>query len=308
MTLQELKTEIQRHEPGINGRLEGSLDLAKQQGTRLLEAKRKVRFGKWDEWKASLGKPAPRTCELYMQIAKDDDIPQNIKSIYRFQSYIDEKKKNVKKLIRQLDIEEAKSFLSVDDRNWQVRHADNRKFKFPMTDHIFTDPPWGEVSAYEWLAGMAREKLKEGGFLAVQCDTNDLAKVFPVFRDFEYVHTLAIVYDSAGYATGEFVTIWKPVLLFSKGKARMPNDPVIDTVRVERGSKQYKQYDDWQQPLEPFLEWIPALTKPLEIICDPFCCTGTNGVACKLRGRRFIGTEIRADMVAVARKRIARGE
>jgi DNA modification methylase len=53
------------------------------------------------------------------------------------------------------------------------------------------------------------------------------------------------------------------------------------------------------------VKWIPALTKPGEVIADPFTCTGTIALACKMTGRRFVGTEVDPDRVAVARKRLA---
>jgi tRNA G10 N-methylase Trm11 len=40
-------------------------------------------------------------------------------------------------------------------------------------------------------------------------------------------------------------------------------------------------------------------------ILDPFCGSGTTGVACVQTGRRFIGIEIDEKYAAIARRRIA---
>lgn len=41
------------------------------------------------------------------------------------------------------------------------------------------------------------------------------------------------------------------------------------------------------------------------LILDPFCGSGTTGVACMQTGRRFIGIEIDAGYCDIARRRIA---
>jgi DNA modification methylase len=169
---------------------------------------------------------------------------------------------------------------------------------------------------YIWLAGMAKKKLKDGGLLAVQCGQFDLAKVIPIFKDFHYWTTLAIVWHQSCAATHSFLTNWRPVLLFSKGK-KMDTKirPVADTAEVKtlpvtdcitpNDTAKVKNLHDWQQPLSPFVRWIEALSSPGDLICDPFCCTGTNIVASKMTARRGLGVEQDADMVAVARKRLS---
>jgi len=49
---------------------------------------------------------------------------------------------------------------------------------------------------------------------------------------------------------------------------------------------------------------ILMLTKPGDIILDPFFGSGTTGVAAKLFGRQFIGIEISPEYCEIARKRI----
>jgi DNA modification methylase len=61
-----------------------------------------------------------------------------------------------------------------------------------------------------------------------------------------------------------------------------------------------------QKPLE-LMRWCiqRAKTLPGALVLDPFCGTGTTGVACMLEGRRFIGIEREAKYVAIAKRRIA---
>jgi site-specific DNA-methyltransferase (adenine-specific) len=59
-----------------------------------------------------------------------------------------------------------------------------------------------------------------------------------------------------------------------------------------------------QKPLPLMLELVELFTDPGDIILDPFCGSGTTGVAALRLGRRFIGIEKDAKYAAVARERI----
>ena len=209
-------------------------------------------------------------------------------------------------------IKEAVANLKGLEENWQVHACDNRNFDWPMMDHIITDPPWPftkkELEHYVWLEQLAQEKLKPGGFLAVQCVAYHIGQVLPIFHRFKYHITLAMVYNQACKRAAygcHFLNNWKPILLFSKGDPTTIHDTVTDTITV-KNCEMIKEYHDWQQPIKPFLKWIPALTRPGDLIGDPFVCTGTIPIACKRTGRRAICTEIDPEMVAVARMLLAK--
>ena len=52
------------------------------------------------------------------------------------------------------------------------------------------------------------------------------------------------------------------------------------------------------------LELVELFTDPGDIVLDPFCGSGTTGVACIRLGRRFIGIEKDAKYAAVAQERL----
>lgn len=60
-----------------------------------------------------------------------------------------------------------------------------------------------------------------------------------------------------------------------------------------------------EKPLELVLKFIHLHTKPGDLVIDPFCGSGTTGVACVMTGRRFIGMELEAEYCQIARRRIA---
>ena len=61
-----------------------------------------------------------------------------------------------------------------------------------------------------------------------------------------------------------------------------------------------------QKPLPLMLWVIESCTNPGDLILDPFCGSGTTGVACVQTGRRFIGIEIDPGYADIARTRIAK--
>ena len=52
------------------------------------------------------------------------------------------------------------------------------------------------------------------------------------------------------------------------------------------------------------LELVELFTDPGDLLPDPFCGSGTTGVACLRLGRRFIGIEKDAKYAAIARERL----
>ena len=72
------------------------------------------------------------------------------------------------------------------------------------------------------------------------------------------------------------------------------------------GGKQMK--DVWsgilQKPLYLLEKIILASTRAGDLVLDPFCGSGTTGVACKLLKRKFIGIDNNAEFIALAKERL----
>lgn len=58
------------------------------------------------------------------------------------------------------------------------------------------------------------------------------------------------------------------------------------------------------KPVGLMLELVSLFADPDELVLDPFCGSGTTGVACLRLGRRFIGIEKDAKYAAIARERL----
>jgi site-specific DNA-methyltransferase (adenine-specific)/modification methylase len=63
-----------------------------------------------------------------------------------------------------------------------------------------------------------------------------------------------------------------------------------------------------QKPLRLMVYCIQRITKPGDLVLDPFMGSGTTGVACVRTGRRFIGIEIAPTYFAIAQRRIAEAQ
>lgn len=59
-----------------------------------------------------------------------------------------------------------------------------------------------------------------------------------------------------------------------------------------------------QKPLYLLKRILLASTREGDLVLDPFCGSGTTGVACKLLGRKFIGVDINAEYIALAKERL----
>lgn len=60
-----------------------------------------------------------------------------------------------------------------------------------------------------------------------------------------------------------------------------------------------------QKPITLMMELVKLFSDPGDIILDPFCGSGTTGVAAVMQGRRFIGVEIDPKYAAVAHTTVA---
>jgi site-specific DNA-methyltransferase (adenine-specific) len=73
---------------------------------------------------------------------------------------------------------------------------------------------------------------------------------------------------------------------------------------VEANFSREPRVHDTQKPLNLMLELVELFTDPDDLVLDPFCGSGTTGVACLRLGRRFIGIEKDEKYAAIARERL----
>lgn len=224
-------------------------------------------------------------------------------------------------------------------RKWAVVHADNRDVLANLmpgsVHHVITDPPYNERThtkartlkgggtnipidfdpftgfeqANRWLAVAQRwviafcaleqlgfyekatgswEKNKQGGWVRAG-----------VWHRTDGTPQLSADRPAQG---AEGIAIWHARsnnLVWNSGGKRG-----LWTHGVERAERHHPT----PKPLPLMLELLQDFTLPGEIILDPFCGSGTTGVAALRLGRTFIGIEKDEQYAQVARDRLAAEE
>jgi DNA modification methylase len=92
---------------------------------------------------------------------------------------------------------------------------------------------------------------------------------------------------------------WKPVIFLTKGKNEWEH---IDDVIWS--DKEDKEHHKWGQSVTGMISLIEKFTTRNQIVLDPFCGAGTTGVACLLRDRHFIGSDISKDEIEKTKERL----
>lgn len=289
----------------------GSLDLkctvdkAAKAGELLSRAKEVVPHGQFKQWIKRCGL-AYRTASDYMVIFREVGKVRHAASmtIRQFLEFVRNAKFRDRQAERKRVREEvAKVRGRLPDRLTLV-NSDCRRFDWPELNVIATDPPWGDMDAYRWLAGMASDRLRDGGLALVMTGSVYLHEVMDCFRGsgLSYRHCLAVVYNDIQRSrpTSTWIPAWRPILVFTRGKRvlRGPTSDAYTIVRVQ------KRYHDWEQSPYPWRFWLERLTSPDELVADPFAGSGTSGVVCHELGLRWVGTEVSRETYRTARGRL----
>lgn len=74
----------------------------------------------------------------------------------------------------------------------------------------------------------------------------------------------------------------------------------------EPGHPKDKRVHPTQKPLGVMMWLVERYTRPGDLVCDPFCGSGSTLEACARLGRDYVGIEINPDYAAMARARIER--
>jgi len=171
-------------------------------------------------------------------------------------------------------------------------------------DLIFTDPVYQNIDDYRWLAETAARVLKPGKSLLAMAGNMEkptLYKIMEGYGNLSYFWEASIQYAGVNFfMNSKAVQVsWKPLLWFAKGKreAAWCKDALTDTCYE-------KELHRWQQSKTAALWFIRQLTKPAEIIFDPFCGWGTFPAVCKMLGRHWLGFEIDPQVAERARLRV----
>ena len=159
-------------------------------------------------------------------------------------------------------------------------------------DCIITDPPYPKEFMH--LYGKMAELAKDIPLVAVMCGQSYLPEIIAeMSKHLEYRWMLAYL-TPGGQAVQvwdrKVNTFWKPILLFGKGVW-------IGDVCKSDVNDNDKRFHGWGQSESGMGDLVDRLSKPGQLVCDPFCGAGTTGVVSLRLGRRFVGCDIDAGCV-----------
>lgn len=172
-------------------------------------------------------------------------------------------------------------------------------------DLILTDPPYGNGSLDSWqsLSAFASDTLKPGGWLITYSGQLHLNEVLKSLGNLKYIWVIAQVNTaSAKNIVHEikFYSQWKPLLIFAKP----PVTPLNWVNDILQGGGRDKSLHDWQQAEAEAVYCIENFSTPGALVVDPFLGSGTNAVAAKRLGRRFVGCDIDPANISKAWERL----
>jgi ParB family chromosome partitioning protein len=199
-------------------------------------------------------------------------------------------------------------------RGIEIRHGDFREVLGDLrgqVDAIITDPPYLSeyLPLYGELAKLAAELLRPHGVLVVMTPHLHLLEVAnrmtPHLR-YRWICVYHMGDTKANVSEAKVATSWKPLLVLTRYDAENLRFVCSDYFSGARGNSDgvEKTLHHWQQSLDGFTEIVQRFTEPGDLVVDPFLGSGTTALACLQLGRRFVGCDIDAGAVAIARRRV----
>jgi 16S rRNA G966 N2-methylase RsmD len=172
---------------------------------------------------------------------------------------------------------------------------------------IVTDPPYAtqDLDLWEELALAAVELLRPQGILVAltgQILLPDVMLILGSQLDWGWCYCQPLPGASSRIVGRHIGQEWKPWLAFSNGA--WPSGRVGWHPDMLNGVPLAKTRHRWEQSTGPALQLIEALCPPGGVVLDPFCGTGTYGVAALSAGRMFVGIEPDGERLALAAERL----
>lgn len=193
---------------------------------------------------------------------------------------------------------EAEAAIVVPD-GIDLRHGDLREILTNIpdgsVDAVITDPPYPAefLPLFTDLAVLAKRILRTGGVCAVMIGQSYLPQIAAMLGEHLDYHWTIGYLTPGGQAVQVWQrkvnTFWKPVLLYTKGE--YAGDWLGD-VAESKVNDNDKNHHHWGQSESGMADLVARLTKPGQLVCDPFLGGGTTAVVCHGLSRRFVGCDV----------------
>jgi len=143
--------------------------------------------------------------------------------------------------------------------------------------------------------------MKKNTHLYLFCDQETMFVAKPAGEEAGFKFWKPIVWDKVALGMGyHYRARYELILFFEKGKRKLSDLSVADIITQRRIRGGYPS----EKPPEVSEVLVKQSSEPGALVVDPFCGSGSVGVAARRHGRRFAGSDICAEAVEVTRERV----
>lgn len=180
-------------------------------------------------------------------------------------------------------------------------------------DLVITDPPYPKEYqyTYQYLAEYCPRIMKRGSSLLTIVPHYSIPSVIVYFAGkLKYRWMLCMNQFEGSHARMAMgiEILWKPILWYVKESYPNGRGYLKDGVKIEGKAGQQKKLHKWEQDIDWCVYYIGKLTKPGDLVLDPYMGSGTVAEVCEVLDRRWIGIDIDKDSCDTTIKRLEYGK
>ena len=143
--------------------------------------------------------------------------------------------------------------------------------------------------------------LKKDTHFYLFCDVETMFVAKPTAEKIGFKFWHMIVWDKRVLGMGyHYRARYECVLFFEKGKRKLNDLGISDIIEVPRIKGGYPA----EKPPEVSEVLVTQSTAPGQLVIDPFCGSGSVGVAAARNGRDFAGNDLCAEAIDITRRRL----
>ncbi len=182
-----------------------------------------------------------------------------------------------------------------------LRSENLKKFGWFVGDNMGTA---GLVSLLRDVAFEATRVVKPTGHLLVFCDWRMLPMLEPSIESAGVRYQGLVVWDKGSMGLGNgFRAQHERVMAFTFGAPEYHDQGTPNVLRCARIRSSEREHQT-EKPPELLDRLVRVVTPAAGLVVDPFCGSGSTGVAALASGRRFIGSDRDLAHVETARRRL----
>ena len=168
---------------------------------------------------------------------------------------------------------------------------------------------YNEIKPIEYIPELYRI-LKEGSHCYIMTNHVNLYEMLTVAQDHGFHFIKSLIWNKGNKIMGQcYMSQFEYILFFRKGKHKKINNcgtsDILDIPNKKQKDPNGNNLHDTEKPVPLIQILIENSSNPNDLVCDPFVGIGSCPIACKITGRRFIGSEIDSKYFDIAKTRLS---